>query len=962
MISDYIHPQLLIRQNLQTVSAEAVDRMNVLVVGPQYVAVNLEEDTVTKNTFNSAGDDFVLSFTDSEDNTFTAGTSIVVDESSIRVFVEGVQGELLDSTSFASGEFGVEMEAFRTSPRTLSLPSDSSYVLRQIGGSGDLLPGLRGRSLQVGDLVSFKREDTNTEVVRTITGFVGALAETSFGSNDAADNEEFATSLANLSQTVSNDIQAAVVPDNYDALSVGIGSFSAFATSSREQGYFYTASGANYLGEAFQITLTEDLVDGVESEATFITSQGTVQGTCTVQLDIEAGTGTLTFVIEELGSDLTIELIDDEILPQEGEQFTIVISPAFTPQFANIISTSGTYEGEVDNTFTVTINNVNGTTNFGLRISDEKGTFAAYNINNITSPIGADYTFEIADTGISVTIDREAAVVVRKGDKYVISGKAGALSTTQFSGVTLDAPVNFDTGGTPSNTFFARFRKAFTGEYDTTQLSDGEEFWSVSTTDGETSLSYDATLTIFESGRNSSYKYIPLVDEVGSIYAVWRGLVKPTATEKVILIDPSDTVEEKLGRVSLQNDLGFAARLAKQGSQDRRVYALRTEGTNAAAFTKAMKKVERNDLIYAIAVITDDIAAIKVVSDHCTAMSAENIKNFRRCYFGTDSPGEYTAIALDSSGIQYRATVADYSGDNILVNFTSDPFLTLNNISEGDFVELEGVKYEVDEVINSTQLLLKEGPATIINPSVPVKVIKADTADNTVDFVIQRSQAINNRRAVNVWCEEGVGLDEDGEYAVIPNRFVAAEVAGLRVAQVPWIGLSRTEITGLVEAPLMYSKYTLADLDRAAANGVWIITQELEGGDVFIRHQLTTDVSSGILYYEDSVGTNYDNISFKIKDGIESTVIGKRNVNRETLAYIRTKVFEILKDATMADARDSVGPQLISFQDEDGNPFAVTVKVHPTFKDRILVRGKIEMPVPNNITDVELEAVIGLTI
>jgi hypothetical protein len=64
----------------------------------------------------------------------------------------------------------------------------------------------------------------------------------------------------------------------------------------------------------------------------------------------------------------------------------------------------------------------------------------------------------------------------------------------------------------------------------------------------------------------------------------------------------------------------------------------------------------------------------------------------------------------------------------------------------------------------------------------------------------------------------------------------------------------------------------------------------------------------------------------------------------------------------MADARDSVGPQLISFQDEDGNPFAVTVKVHPTFKDRILVSGKIEMPVPNNITDVELEAVIGLTI
>lgn len=958
MISDYIHPQLLIRQNLQVVGTDAVERMNVLVVGPQYVFTDLEQDTLSKSTFNDEGGTINLRFTDPEGETFEAGEDNILDETSVKVFVDGVQAELLDSVSYTVGEFGADFTAARSAPRALVA---TAGLVRNTEDTTGLITGLRGRNVAVGDKVVFEHEDwAGIQHTRTVTGFVPQLEAAVYGSNEAGDDEFIGLAPNNPQTTVSSSVAFLTTPSNFDTDNAFIPALTDAEEAVAGVGSYFTELGAKYSGEIITYTLLQTPTPGDTVDVSYTTSRGFFSGTASATL-IDTGTG---YELELSGGIFgTVEAfvipLVAEIAPEAGDTFVIKFIAEYAETFIDRLTLSGTYTREETNTVRITVVEPAAAGNVTLRISDEVGAFAAYNVN-VPTPIGAVVNVPISNTGVTLIVSRATLVTANVGAVYFVKLTPATASTTKFNGVLLNAPVEFKNSGSTSETFYTRFRKEYTGEYTPEQYQG--ELWTAETAGGVTTLDYGVALTLFDNGRSAGYKYPLLADGVGKIYATWRGQVVPTANEKAFLIESSDTVDEFLGRVSPINDIAYAAQLAKQGSQNRRVYALRTNGTNAAAFSEAIKRVERNDLVYAIAVITDDIEAIKVVADHCTAMSEPDIKNFRRCYYGSDSPGEYTVVDKDNLGVPYRATVTDYSGSPRLVNFTTDPFLVAKDVKPGDFFSIRGAQYEIEEVFSSTSLLLVDALDDTINPSEEAKIVKADNVDNTLDYIISRSVGINNRRAVNVWCEDGVGLDQKGNYFVIPNRFVAAEIAGLRVAQVPWIGLSKTEITSIVEAPIMYTKYTTADLDRAAANGVWIVAQDLEGGDVFIRHQLTTDVSNGILYYEDSVGTNYDNISFQIKDGLDSTVVGKRNVNRETLAYVNSKVFEILKEATMSDAGSTTGPQLISFQDANANEYAVTVSVHPTFKDRIMVKGKLEMPVPSNIVDVDLEAVIGLTL
>ena len=70
----------------------------------------------------------------------------------------------------------------------------------------------------------------------------------------------------------------------------------------------------------------------------------------------------------------------------------------------------------------------------------------------------------------------------------------------------------------------------------------------------------------------------------------------------------------------------------------------------------------------------------------------------------------------------------------------------------------------------------------------------------------------------------------------------------------------------------------------------------------------------------------------------------------------------ILVGASQSQTDPLVGPQLLNFYDENGVIGSITVKAHPRFKDRILCRAKIEVPLPNNTTIVDLIAVSGISI
>ena len=456
-----------------------------------------------------------------------------------------------------------------------------------------------------------------------------------------------------------------------------------------------------------------------------------------------------------------------------------------------------------------------------------------------------------------------------------------------------------------------------------------------------------------------------LKDGCGKLAISYRALRNPTSTESLIEIATATDITTKLGVVDLENELAFGANEAFSGSQGKTIYALRTSADTTTAYTTALKKIEATDKVYALCPLTDSQSVQELVASHCEAMSKKDVKNFRRCYVGTNSPGEYAALKRYNNSV-IEVSISVSNAGIVLDVATSGVNLQTAGLVEGDLVKMidsngnyTGAEYIISAVTDTNTAYLSTGPGTSQN-QVFAEFWKADTPESQAAYVSDVSAALGSRRAANIWVENGTRLI-DGVSTVIPNKYVAAEVAGLRSAVIPWQGLTLTEIQSVTDAPAMYTRYTSTLLNSVAAAGTFIITQEAESGGVFIRHQLTTQTDAGSLAYEDSIGVSLDAISFQIKDSLNGFV-GRKNVTRQTLEEIYNVVWNILNDATTSSAVSAYGPQLNGFLDKNGERNKINVEAHPTLKDRVTVYARLLMPLPLNVLEVTLDASVDFAL
>ena len=220
-----------------------------------------------------------------------------------------------------------------------------------------------------------------------------------------------------------------------------------------------------------------------------------------------------------------------------------------------------------------------------------------------------------------------------------------------------------------------------------------------------------------------------------------------------------------------------------------------------------------------------------------------------------------------------------------------------------------------------------------------------------------------SRRCVNVWCHNPT-VDTDGTSTVLPNKFVAAEIAGLRCALLPQQGLTLTELLSVEAAPGMYATFTPEILDDIAADGTLVVSQEVAGGDIFIRHQLTTLVENGgALAYEDNVGVIVDEFAFAEKDAFRK-YIGRRNATPDTISEIDDALKSIASDFTEAELVNAdIGPPILAFFDEKGKEGEVTVRQDGDLADTLLTYVKLRVPLPlngiNHYIDVEVSELLS---
>ena len=533
------------------------------------------------------------------------------------------------------------------------------------------------------------------------------------------------------------------------------------------------------------------------------------------------------------------------------------------------------------------------------------------------------------------------------------------ISATGATGVTLSAGVTAYNGSTIS------FSKLLYSLQSAVVVNENLETDQYTVDVDNTQVTTEANPTVNIAEFNTADEARVLKDGRGKLLVSYRALRTPTTTESLIEIATASDITDKLGTIDMENEIAFGANEAFSGSQGKTIFALRVADDTTTAYSTALKKIEATDTVYALTPMTDKQTVQQLVATHCESMSQKDVKNFRRCYVGTDSPGEYAALdRYDDAPIEVSITVSVAGA--VLDVVTEGVNLETIGLVEGDIVKMidsngnyTGAEYTISEVTDTNTAYLNPGPGTS-QTEVFAEFWKADTPESQASYVADVSAALGSRRAVNVWVENGTRI-LDGAPTVIPNKYVAAEVAGLRSAVIPWQGLTLTEVNSITDAPAMYTRYTNTLLNTVAAAGTFVITQEAESGGIFIRHQLTTQSNAGSLAYEDSIGVSLDSVSFQIKDAL-NIFVGRKNVTRQTLEEIYDAVWTILNGATTSQAISDYGPQLNGFTNKAGERNKLDVTVHPTLKDRVQVYAKLLMPLPLNTLEVILDASVDFAL
>ena len=179
----------------------------------------------------------------------------------------------------------------------------------------------------------------------------------------------------------------------------------------------------------------------------------------------------------------------------------------------------------------------------------------------------------------------------------------------------------------------------------------------------------------------------------------------------------------------------------------------------------------------------------------------------------------------------------------------------------------------------------------------------------------------------------------------------------MRSNLLPQQGMSRMELSWISSVPASYASWTDNQLNDVAANGVWIIAQDDDHTVPYVRHQLTTDSSQGVLYYEDNIRDIVYNINYGVKD-LFKEYPGRRNVTRSLLQELENRLGDYLLEQTQEGSsieERKIGPMLVDVDLE-----SIKAVRDTQFADRINLSGDYYVATSLNVLKISLNTYLGL--
>ena len=449
------------------------------------------------------------------------------------------------------------------------------------------------------------------------------------------------------------------------------------------------------------------------------------------------------------------------------------------------------------------------------------------------------------------------------------------------------------------------------------------------------------------------------------MYLQYRALMA-TYTDTLHFIADIANVPTELGTVSPDNPLAQGVYNALSNSGDRGVWYMAVPSVDLAGFSTVLDRASLTDEVYAFAPLTRDMQILNAVEAHVNDMSSESNKRWRIAFVGTDMPTDvavynkadnpvdkefYALVGDDPSvpGNQYTVVtfvpapgetspytncVADVkAGDQIRINYATDAWGTPSY-----------EEYTVASVSSNTQLKLTAGPAAPVIVGTKVEVWHPYSVAEMATAVAAISAGFANRRVYHVF------PSRLGAYGVTEtSEFGAAAIAGLCSSVAPQQGLTNIEVNGFDDLPMVYSMFNRAQLNEMAGAGTLIIMQDIAGGEIYVRHQVSTKAADEDLNSTElSITKNLDSISYFF-DGRLKPYIGRYNITQELIDVIETEINDGLMYLGSLTSVGLLGPQVVL----DGTVIR-SIQQHPVLMDHLIVYVDIRLPYPLNVLELHL--------
>ena len=465
-------------------------------------------------------------------------------------------------------------------------------------------------------------------------------------------------------------------------------------------------------------------------------------------------------------------------------------------------------------------------------------------------------------------------------------------------------------------------------------------------------ISANATATVNILGTETAHAIF-----YGIMYADYRELDTVVAN-KLEFISSITDVGDTLGAATPDNPLALGVSYALNNANGTGCYFIATNGDTYSAYETAFDVLTQDRVIYGLVPLTNDEDIKNLLVAHVNEMSTSENNQWRLGWLMNPEVPITGTYVEQSNGADLQITIADIGpGLNDFRAFTIQAGnLQANGVKPGDAVRtnystdaMGNVTYDeytIDSITDEQNGKLLTGPPAAI--AVPIKAEFWRTLTNSeyADALAAYPAQYNNRRIRCVWADNPT--DENGNS--IDIFYYACGLAGLRSGVAPHQPLSTSSLVGVEMDPVyLFGK---SDTKTIAGGGNWLVTKDPSTAAITTFHQLTTYTDPDELAYrEDTITTNGDYIARDLYNNLDD-LYGQGNVSEAMEQIIRTRIH--VRSSYIIDLpySDKIGPQITDYE-------IISVGVHPTLKDTMIVNMDYTLPSPLNVLTVNMNIGVG---